>query len=304
MTHDDLDISGTPIGERFAAIRDTVARDAGVRMLERVRSERFRSDGKNRGYSGSSLRRWVGYGVLPLLGFISWQVYQSKFNKPASALYEYTTYTTKSGQRASLTLADGSRVTIGPLTTLRVQRGAVPSDGVSAEVNGEALFNVVHVGKRPFTVLAQGVTTRVLGTEFVVRAYDASFVRVAVRDGRVSVQSPIFTSTNAAIVNAGEAISATPNALPVVTPIADIATDFDWANGRLVLRGVPLGEALVRLSRWYGMEFRVTSPDLLEKTIGAAFPSAFSLADIKWLGTAIKADVTRSGNIVTFSKTP
>src|SRR5688572_15080358 len=44
MTQDDLDISGTPLEGRFAAIRETLAQDAGARILVRVRAEHDASD--------------------------------------------------------------------------------------------------------------------------------------------------------------------------------------------------------------------------------------------------------------------
>lgn len=257
---------------------------------------------------GGALRRWVGYVGLGatccVLSVVSWRVFQSKFNNPISEQETFTTYTTRPGQRASLTLSDRSRVILGPSSTLRVQTNKASNSGVIVEVDGEALFSIAHAAQTPFVVTAHGVTTRVLGTEFVVRAYDVSLVRVVVRDGRVSVQSPIFTSNNVAIVNAGEAVSATPNALPEVAPIKDIATEFAWANGELVLKDVPLGEAFVRLSRWYGMEFRVSDAILLKKTVNMAFPSGFNQADIDVLGSVVKAHVRRSGNVISFSTVP
>lgn len=273
-------------------------------MWALVESKRGRGilPGKPVGYAGvgKTLRLWVGFGaVTSLIVATSW-FFASNYRtiQPET----YNTYTTQPGQRASVTLWDGSRVTLGPATTLRVNRTRSQDGSVVVDVIGEALFSVNHAAQRSFAVKAHGVTTRVLGTEFVVRAYDPSQVRVAVREGRVSVQSQVFTSANDAIVAAGEAVSITPNALPSVVPIKDMTTDFAWAEGELVLREVPLGEALVRLSRWYGMDFKVADSSLLKARISANLLSTFSEPDIRTLAEVVGASVTRSGNTVTFSE--
>lgn len=260
-----------------------------------VKNQRFEG-----GNSSVALRRWVGYATVAglAMAFAGWQLLESN-NTPKSD--SYTTYTTQAGQRASLTLRDGSRLTLGPATTLRVNNGTRQETVV--DVTGEAMFTVAHAKERPFTVTSHGVTTRVLGTEFVVRAFDPSQIRVAVREGKVSVQSPVFTSSNATVVTVGEAASLTPNALPLVTPITDLATDFAWANGDLVLSNVPLGEAFIRLSRWYGKEFRVANESLLRRRVTGSFPGGFNTSEIQGLATVIGAHITVSRNVITFTST-
>lgn len=252
-----------------------------------------------------AVRRWVSLynlaWVIPVFVIVAMVGLRYTDKNPATPSHTpaVRTYSTNSGQRASIDLSDGSRVILGPQTTLRI---AASNAETNAEVTGEALFNVNHAAKRPFTVKAHGVTTRVLGTEFVVRAYDASHIRVAVRDGRVSVQSPLVTSANTAIVSAGEAASVSQNASPVIASIDDLATDFGWANGELVLRDVTLGESLTRLSRWYGLEFRVADPSLLNERVNVVFPAEFKEAKVEALALVIKARVTRSGRTFTFSR--
>lgn len=213
-----------------------------------------------------------------------------------------TTYTTRAGERATLTLRDGSRVTLGPATTLRVLESDAADAPTSVHVAGEAYFAVHGAATRPFVVSAQGVTTRVLGTEFVVRAYEASGVRVAVRAGRVSVQTPAVTATNAVVVNAGYAVSVASDAVATMSRLSDPASDFAWTEGQLVLRDLPLGDALVRLSRWYGMEFRVADTSLLALRVETNLPAAFNRDRIDGLANVLGARVTYTGAAVVFSR--
>lgn len=265
-------------------------------------------DARNQRREARAWNRWTTrvatLGSITFAVALAWQ-FGIRHN-PESNSTKYTTYTTKAGQRASITLAEGSHVVLGPASVLQVKSAQVDNTGsgngsVEVDIDGEALFSINHAAQRPFTVTAHGVVTRVLGTEFVVRAYDRSQIRVAVRDGRVSVQSRALTPNNAAIVNAGEAVSVAPSAAPTVTPISDLATDFSWANGELVLRDVPLGEAMLRLSRWYGMEFRASDTALLGIRVEGTFPSGFSRSRIQSLAHVVGARAEQSGKIVTFS---
>lgn len=249
-------------------------------------------------YSTGDLRRWAGYAttVAVIAIMVAWAVGQVNTGKP----YTYTTYTTRAGQRASFTLDDGSRITLGPVTTLRVRSNR--SEGKTVEISGEAMFTVQHASTHTFTVMSHGVITRVLGTEFVVRAYDPKHIQVAVRDGRVSLQSSTLAGTNTSIVTAGEEAFIALNELPSIRPIVDPATEFSWANGDLVLRDMPLGEAFVRLSRWYNMAFQASEPSLLKAEVNGIFPVIFSQADMRNIARVIGAQVTVSAGTVTFSK--
>ncbi|MEZ4900992.1 MAG: FecR family protein [Spirosomataceae bacterium] len=90
-----------------------------------------------------------------------------------------------------ITLEDGSLVTLSPYSRLRY---APKFSGNVREVFlvGEASFEVVKK-IQPFLVQTGNVTTKVLGTSFVVSAYEKDHrVTVQVRSGKVSV----FTNTS------------------------------------------------------------------------------------------------------------
>ena len=81
-------------------------------------------------------------------------------------------------------LADGSSVTLSPGSRLEVSLGNTRR----TELEGSAYFEVEPDAVRPFTVEADGVEVRVLGTAFTVDAADTSdFITVRVRHGRVRV---------------------------------------------------------------------------------------------------------------------
>lgn len=82
---------------------------------------------------------------------------------------------------SSVTLSAHGRLTLGP--SFNESRREV-------YLEGEAFFDVSHDEARPFLVYTNGLTTRVLGTSFRVKAFPSDReVLVEVRRGKVSVQA-------------------------------------------------------------------------------------------------------------------
>jgi len=99
----------------------------------------------------------------------------------------YTEHVNESNAVETIVLSDSSVVKLAPGSRISYK----PSfDAAAREVfiSGEADFNVTRDVRKPFLVYANQVVTRVLGTQFTVRAFDAeSKVLVNVTSGQVSV---------------------------------------------------------------------------------------------------------------------
>ena len=169
-------------------------------------------------------------------------------------------FTTAPGQRADITLADGSHVQLGVASRMTVR----VFDGGRREVHldGEAVFDVVHDDRRPFLVYTANAVTEDLGTQFGVRAYgtDAE-VQVVVVSGKVSLR-PTGQSSAGAADSAGALLG--PNDLGLlgadgrttvrrVDPVRYLA----WTEGRLVFRQATLRDVAIQLQRWYGVSIEV-----------------------------------------------
>lgn len=87
----------------------------------------------------------------------------------------------------TLTLPDSSRVTLYPASRIQYAQSFVSKDR-SVFLEGEALFDVTRDEQRPFLVYTNGLTTQVLGTSFLIKAYDEQKeITVTVKTGRVAV---------------------------------------------------------------------------------------------------------------------
>ena len=165
----------------------------------------------------------------------------------------------------AISLPDGSTVTLSPNSRL-----SYPSDfgkeTRSVYLSGEAQFEVTKDVTKPFYVFANEIVTKVLGTRFMVNAFDKDKnVKVTVQSGQVSVYRPNRIEKPVADKQKKEGVLLLPNQEviferltaqfkkslvqnPIIlqTPEqAAISFEFDET---------PVTEAFERLEKAYGLE--------------------------------------------------
>jgi transmembrane sensor len=166
------------------------------------------------------------------------------------------TIETRIGEWRRVQLADGSRLSVGPNTLLRVEF----SDGFRRVhlQRGEAMFEVSKDAARPFIVDAAGVFARAVGTRFGVDHTDDS-VRVTVAEGKVAVVQggqgallehdvDLRVATSLEKDEAVEIALNTP-AIPLRKEQVDSLTELAWASGQLSLQQETVAEAVREFNR-------------------------------------------------------
>ncbi|MCF0074737.1 FecR domain-containing protein [Dyadobacter sp. CY261] len=87
-----------------------------------------------------------------------------------------------------LTLPDRSTILLQPESSVSYKRNFMSDTLREVYLSGEAFFTVTKNHERPFIVYSNELVTKVLGTSFMVKAFDdAKQVEVCVKTGRVSV---------------------------------------------------------------------------------------------------------------------
>jgi ferric-dicitrate binding protein FerR (iron transport regulator) len=183
------------------------------------------------------------------------------------------TYATAAGERATVTLPDGSRVLLGPAT--RVTVGGSVGDGsndtgLAVNVTGEALFTVAHHVATAFRVRAGNADVRVLGTAFVVRRYaEDRTTHVLVTDGRVMLRSlrsertvvpgAVLAARMLGVVDDSGGVQVTPN--------VDLEDSSPLVAGRLVFHQTAIRDVVRELSRAYGTEIHIADSTLASATV-------------------------------------
>lgn len=252
----------------------------------------------------SSVWRWGSAALLGVsavvLGVVAIRSRTATKSEPARA-YRHV-YVTARGERATLTLEDGSRVMLAPQTTLQVMR-AFGARTRTVALRGEAYFDVASNVTAPFIVQTGLVATRVLGTTFDVRHYDGDAnTRVSVTSGRVALGAlaESVTAPAAHVLSAGMLGVATDSTV-VVHASADAVPTTTWTNDVLVFRHVPAAEVLATLSRWYDYDFRVVDSAAMTQSITAQFSMQSSREALATLRLVFGVDLTFDGNVVTLT---
>lgn len=192
---------------------------------------------------------------------------------------------TTRGQRATLTLSDGTRLALSPESRLRIPGdfGQTPGHR-ELWLDGEAFFAVQHDSTRPFIVDTPHGSAEDLGTEFVVNTYpEVNGMRLAVRAGRVALRAE-SDSTRAhrragertvaepvAILDEGDAAHLSAGGAVDVSRGQDVSALFAGVEGTLVLSSTPLRDAIPRLERWYAIRVHVVNRALLSRRISGTF---------------------------------
>lgn len=156
-----------------------------------------------------------------------------------------------------LTLSDGTKVWMNALSTLRYPVAFSENERI-VYASGELYLEVAKDSKRPFYVILDSMKIEVLGTSFNINAYaDESKIEVTLEKGRIRAY-------------AGNRIyDLLPNRqlrMNRLTKEVDIrsvkSADYTlWKDGRYVFKGVPLGDVVKVLKRWYGVEFVFEKPE-------------------------------------------
>jgi transmembrane sensor len=210
-------------------------------------------------------------------------------------------YTTRSGQQATLTLADGTRVTLAPRTTLRLVRFGTASRTVL--LDGQAYFEVAHTTGTPFLVRTGTVTTQVLGTAFLIRHYaDDAHVHVAVAEGKVRVmaETPRRSGPSFLTLTAGYVGDVTDSTI-LANAVDDVTRETDWLRGRLVFQDTPVSQVLQTLSRWYGYQFRCNEPTLTQQKVTVALDARSLSSALSMLERFLNVRLTVAGDTVTIT---
>lgn len=209
-------------------------------------------------------------------------------------------YSTAIGEERSITLADGSTVDLNARSRIRV-RFTAHSRTVDL-IDGQALFNDVHIPGDPFVVRSRGVVIRAIGTQFdvnrevtgtVVTVLDGS---VAVRPGgeagssddgklagaaryapppRKGVSAPATGSGRLVapiLVGTGEQLTV-GGGYPLSPRPADIDAAVAWRRHQLIFDSSKLVDVIEEFNRYNRRQLVIESPALEDYEISGVYSS-------------------------------
>lgn len=240
--------------------------------IQRVLASKSPQQNRRTTWLSSRWNRWQIAAALLLLIGIGWVVNRTlETDNP----YTYAALTAQSpivlneiintqaiDQR--INLPDGSRIVLTP--TSRVSYSTQMNKSPSREVflTGEAFFEVTKNPSHPFLVYANGLVTRVIGTQFSVKTSPENG-SVVVRSGRVAVYSMKNQQSAKQVVltpNQQVTFQAKKNQLtPAISPEPGII-ESDNQVISFQYHDTPVAKVFAQLEQTYGITIRYDSTTL------------------------------------------
>ena len=184
---------------------------------------------------------------------------------PTAPVYTYVSV--KAGNKSTITLPDGTRVSLNGNSQLRYN--VVPK--VHREVvlmKGEAYFDVAKDASCPFRVHVNDMQIEVLGTTFNVRCHSGE-IETALFSGSVRLSAKGLR----------QAYQLLPGKKSIYQPAShnieicdnDGASDGRWKDGYLAFSSKPLGEVLHEIENWYGVTIQLRNQHLANDLLTGSF---------------------------------
>lgn len=160
---------------------------------EKYLSEAYAITGKQKQYIQISRKKLIramaavaSIAALIIIGFLSTEFYEML----KQGNVEYTELATSYGETKSITLSDGTKVTLNACSNISFPK-EFSKEQRAVRLTGEAFFEVKPNKDAPFIVSTSEFDVKVLGTEFNVKAYTTDEIQtVDVEKGKVQVDMP------------------------------------------------------------------------------------------------------------------
>jgi len=186
------------------------------------------------------------------------------------------TYETYVGEQSTVSLPDGSQLSLNTNSLVRVdyddQRRLVVLE------RGEIHIDVEHDESRPLVVNARDKVVQAVGTAFNVELTGSQGLELIVTDGRVLMgATPVnqqflnkVHQKNAILIAQGEKITLDEQK-PAKISESDIRAALSWQQGNLSFNGESLEQAIFEISRYTSTQFEFENDEIRSVRIAGLF---------------------------------
>jgi transmembrane sensor len=263
--------------EAFEHVQDIWRASAGLRtdpqiMVLRDAAMSAHPPRRRRWFAGAGIAAAVALAVFGGWGLLSPDTLPARSVMGAP---QEQVFSTGLGQTATVTLGDGSVVTLDTNTRLRARDAA--DQRVVRLDRGQAFFRVAKDPSRPFVVAAGGKTITALGTAFNVRL-ERGRVEVILAEGRVKVSGAKPPPLLAPVAKEPPVADMTPGSRLVAAGTddwrivrVDVEAATSWRQGQLVFVRRPLGDVADELNRYSEKKIVVRDDGLSQAPITGGF---------------------------------
>lgn len=177
--------------------------------------------------------------------------------KTTSGEPEMKTISTPRGKDYELVLSDGTVVLLNADSKITFPT-RFTGENRTVKLVGEAYFKVSKNKHRPFIVETGNLYTKVLGTEFNLKAYPHSDVNVTLIKGSVAVNA----EGKEVMLKPGQNAEYSEDKDIEVTTV-DTEGYIQWKDGYFYFDNVPLIDVVRDLGRWYNVNIEIRNNSLM-----------------------------------------
>lgn len=170
--------------------------------------------------------------------------------------------TTGKGEQVTISLPDGTQVTLNAESRLSYNLSNFNSDERRVAFDGEGYFRVAKNPSSPFFITAEGLKVSVLGTTFNLRARSAdATAELSLEEGSVRFQS----------LKTGQGVILSPNQKAILDQMHGTVTVEEsryvtdasaWRRGELVFRNVPFADVLKEIEEVYHVSIAIETESM------------------------------------------
>lgn len=214
----------------------------------------------NRSYGRDKIRSFMKYAAV-VVAVVSSTILATLYLSDRLEEESYNTLYVPAGQRAQLTLQDGTEVWLNAQSTLKYP-SRFSKKQRKVEVVGEAFFDVVTDSKRPFIVGTPQVNLEVLGTQFNIYSYsEVDYVETTLIEGSLKVADKLNVN-NSAILKPNEQ-------LVIHDGVFTISHVYNkehllWKEGVYSFDNERLIDLIKKLEIYYDVTIEIEDPEIFD----------------------------------------
>lgn len=185
----------------------------------------------------------------------------------------YNTIKVPNGRRFTLTLTDGTNISLNAGSSLRYPEGFAEGKERRVYLQGEGFFNVKKDKAHPFIVETKDNSIRVLGTKFNVSSYpDDEENNTVLVEGSIALGTKGQDHLEQITLQPGF-MASWPSNSPSSVLLEEVDTDVytGWLEGKIVFKNTPFKEIRKRLERHYNVAIQNTDTILDRKKFTGTF---------------------------------
>jgi ferric-dicitrate binding protein FerR (iron transport regulator) len=239
------------------------------------------------------------YAAVAVLAIGGWTLYLHYAGDRSEGL-TCTTIEAPVGQRAQLTLPDGTAVWLNAGSKLVYPSDFSPRNR-EVRLEGEGFFEVSSDAKHPFTVRTALANVKVMGTKFNIKSYREETSFVTLIEGKVEITT--LDEMNRLTLKPNEQASISATTGLTLSRRIGVETVSAWMSGRISYLNEPLSAIAKDMERRFNVRIEIRDKEM-ENDIFTSRTAANTTAEqvLKYLKGTRELDYTINGDQITIFK--